>query len=173
MLKKFLMVVGVLVIIGLIVPAFLSSHFSMSRKIEITAPVGVVFSKLTNLNEYIKWNPFPEGDPTNQANVTGDGVGSFLIWKGDKTGEGKMIITNIEPEKNIEIKMEFYKPMSGEGIVHWITNAKADSKTEMIWTFDQELTYFNRYFGLFMEAMMGQHFEKGLLNFKTRVESLK
>lgn len=143
----------------------------MSRSIEINAPLATVFSKLIDLHEYVKWNPFPEGDPTNQADVSGAGVGSSLIWKGDKTGEGKMTITNIEPEKDIVVKMEFYKPMSGEGKVQWITNAQSDSKTELVWTFEQELTFFNRYFGLVMESMMGKHFEKGLLNYKTLIES--
>ena len=145
----------------------------MSRSIEIEAPVAVVFSKLTDLNEYIKWNPFPEGDPTNTADVTGTGVGSFMAWKGEKTGEGKMTIATIEPEQKIAIKMEFYKPMSAEGMVHWITKATSDGKTQMTWTFDQDLGYFNRYFGLFMDAMMGKHFEKGLSNFKALVETTK
>jgi uncharacterized protein YndB with AHSA1/START domain len=173
MMKKIAIVVGVLVSILLIVPVFLPKHFSMSRTIEINAPVSTIFTRLTNLNEYVKWNPFPEGDPTNQTNVSGDGLNSYLSWKGDKTGEGKMTITKIEQDKMIAIKMDFYKPMSGEGMVHWITNVKSDSTTEMVWTFDQDLPYFNRYFGLFMEAMMGKLFEKGLSNFKSLAEASK
>jgi uncharacterized protein YndB with AHSA1/START domain len=172
-MKKVINIVGVLFLVLLIVPVFLPTHFSMSRTIEINASVSTVFARLTNLNEYVKWNPFPEGDPTNQANVTGNGVGSYLIWKGDKTGEGRMTISNIELEKKIAIKMEFYEPMNGEGMVHWITNAKTDSTTEMVWTFDQDLTYFNRYLGLFMDSMMGKHFEKGLMNFKSLVEAVE
>lgn len=170
-MKKFFVAFGVLVLVILVLPAFLSSKFSMSRSIEINAPVATVFTKLTDLNEYVKWNPFPEGDPTNKADVYGSGLGAYLVWKGDKTGEGKMTISSVEPEQKIGIKMEFYKPMSGQGMVHWITKAKSDAQTEMIWTFDQDLTYFNRYFGLFMEAMMGKHFEKGLSNFKSLVEN--
>lgn len=172
-MKKIVSVIGVFVLILIIVPVFLPSHFSMSRSIDINVPIGTVFSKLTDLNEYIKWNPFPEGDPTNVATVTGSGVGSFLIWKGEKTGEGKMTIASIEVDKKIDVKMEFYKPMSGEGMVSWITNAKSESTTELIWTFDQDMNYFNRYFGLFMEAMMGKHFEKGLSNFKSMFETNK
>ncbi len=165
--------VGVIILVLLALPVALPSKFSMMRSIEIDAPVNTVFAKLTDLNEYVKWNPFPEGDPTNTANVSGQGVGSFLAWKGEKTGEGKMTIATIEPDQKISFKMEFYKPMSGEGIVHWITKAKSDTKTEMTWTFDQDLPYFNRYFGLFMDAMMGKHFEKGLSKFKTLVEASK
>ncbi len=172
-MKKFAKIVVVLVLVLLVLPMLLSSKFSMSRSIEIDAPVTTVFTKLTDLNEYVKWNPFPEGDPTNTTNVTGAGVGSYLDWKGEKTGEGKMTIASIEPEQKIAIKMEFYKPMSGEGMVHWITKTSSNGKTEMIWTFDQDLKYFNRYFGLFMDAMMGKHFEKGLSNFKTLIETTK
>lgn len=173
MIKKIGSVVAVLILVVLTIPMFLSTHFSMSRSIEIQAPVGAVFSRLTNLNEYVKWNPFPEGDPTNQTTVTGEGLNSSLVWKGDKTGEGKMTIANIETDKSVDIKMEFYKPMKGEGVVRWILNPKTESATEMIWTFDQDLPYFSRYFGLFMEAMMGKHFEKGLSTFKTMVETAK
>jgi uncharacterized protein YndB with AHSA1/START domain len=172
-MKKILSVVGVLVLVVLVVPIFLPSKFSMSRSIEINAPVNLVFTKLTDLNEYVKWNPFPEGDPTNTAQVSGSGVGSFLTWKGEKTGEGKMTIASIEPAQKIAIKMDFYKPMSGEGIVHWITTPKSDTTTEMVWTFDQDLAYFSRYFGLVMDKMMGVHFEKGLANYKTLVEASK
>ncbi len=172
-MKKILSKIGILVLIALIVPVGLPSKFFMSRSIEINAPLATVFTNLTDLHEYVKWNPFPEGDPTNQADVSGSGVGSSLVWKGDKTGEGKMTITNIEPDKKISVKMEFYKPMSGEGTVQWIANAKSDSKTELVWTFEQDLTFFSRYFGLVMESMMGKHFEKGLLNYKTLIESSK
>ena len=123
------------------------------------------------MSEYNKWNPFPEGDPTNQTSISGDGIDSSLTWKGDKTGEGKMTITGIDPNKKVDVKMEFYKPMTGEGIVHWTTNAKTAFATEMTWDFEQDLTYFNRYFGLMMEAMMGKHFEKGLKNYKAIVET--
>lgn len=170
-MKKVFISFGILVLIILVIPVFLPSKFSMTRSIEIQAPLTVVFTKLTDLNEYVKWNPFPEGDPTNTTNISGTGVGSFLVWKGEKTGEGKMTISNIEQDQKISIKMEFFKPMPGEGMVYWTTRTTSDSKTEMSWIFEQDLTYFNRYFGLMMESMMGKHFEKGLINYKNLIEA--
>ena len=172
-MKKFAWVLGLLILVFLAVPMLLPSKFAMSRSIEIDAPLSKVFSSLTDLNEYVKWTPFPEGDPTNTAEVEGSGAGSSLTWKGEKTGEGKMTLETIEPEKSIAIKMEFYKPMSGEGIVQWLTQQAPNGKTEMTWTFDQNLNYFSRYFGLVMDRMMGKHFEKGLVNFKSMIESSK
>ena len=170
-MKKLFKVIAVLILVLLIAPVFFPSKISMSRSIEIQASDASVFSKLADLNEYNKWNPFPEGDPSNQVNVSGIGMGSSLIWKGQKTGEGKMTIIGMEPNKKIDIKMEFFEPMRAEGLVHWITFAKSDIITEMTWTFEQDLTYFNRYFGIMMDAMMGKHFERGLASFKKMVES--
>jgi len=172
-MKIFLKVVLGFILLLVVTPVFLSNKFSMSRSIEIAAPVNDVFVKLTDLNEYVKWNPFPNGDPSNTATVSGEGLGASLVWKGDKTGEGKMTISEIDTSKSITIKMEFYKPMSGEGLVKWITSAKSESTTEMIWTFEQDLSYFQRYFGLFMDKMMGEHFERGLLKFKGMIEASK
>jgi uncharacterized protein YndB with AHSA1/START domain len=162
-----------LLVLLIIIPVILPSKFSLSRKIEITAPIASIFSNLTDLNEYEKWNPFPEGDPTNQTTVTGLGLSSYLVWKGNKTGEGKMTITGLDPNQKISVKMEFYKPMPGEGMVYWILKAKSESLTEMDWKFEQDLSYFKRYFGLMMESLMGKHFEKGLVNFKNLIETSK
>ncbi|MEQ1721609.1 MAG: SRPBCC family protein [Pseudobdellovibrio sp.] len=173
MIKKVVSVITALILILLIIPVFLPTHFSLSRTIDIQAPVDQVFLKLVDLNEYTKWNPFPEGDPTNQESVTGTGIGSYLIWKGEKTGEGKMMISSIEPNKKIDIKMEFYKPFTGVGTVRWILKSTSNSTTELTWTFDEDNSYFKRYFGLIAESMMGPHFERGLKNFKTLIEGSK
>lgn len=173
MFLKIAIAFGVLILALLIIPLFLSSHFSMSRSIEIQASAASVFSRLPDLNEYNKWNPFPEGDSTNQTQVNGNGVGAVLTWKGQKTGEGKMTIMSIDPNKKVDIKMEFYKPMSGEGVVSWTLVERSTNTTEMIWSFEQDLSYFNRYFGLMMDSMMGKHFERGLAKYKGIVESSK
>lgn len=172
-MKKVFSVIGVIILILLIVPATLPSKFSMSRSIVIDAPVANVFTKLTDLNEYTKWNPFAEGDIENKYEVNGAGVGGYLEWKGGKAGDGRMTFTSIEPSQKIAIKMDFYKPMPGHGMVNWLTNSKSETQTEFIWTFEQDLSYFMRYFGLIMDSMMGKHFEKGLANYKTLMESAK
>ncbi len=69
-MKKVFLILGSLILMGLILPTFLNSNFKMSRSIAINAPIATVFSRLTDLHEYVKWNPFPEGDPTNQAEVS-------------------------------------------------------------------------------------------------------
>lgn len=168
--KKILVLILVLAGFLLYLPKHLNPHFSMSRSIVIKAPVSEVFKRLPDLNEYNKWNPFAEGDSSQQTQVEGTGLNSWMTWKGEKSGSGKMTITQLDVNHKIKIDMEFYQPMKGKGIVYWIVVPTADGNTEMKWTFDQDLEYFQRYFGLFMNKMMGKHFQKGLVTYKAIVE---
>lgn len=170
MLKKILAGLGVVVVLLLLVPAVLSSKMQHSRSIEIQSSQAAVHAYLTDLNQYPKWNPFSESDPGSTNQITGTGVGSVLTWKGEKTGEGKMTITQINPPQSIQLKLEFYTPMPGEAVIGWTTDAVDANKTRMTWTMDQDLPYFQRYFGLVMNGMIGKTFERGLDNLKKKLE---
>jgi hypothetical protein len=170
MLKKILMVVGGLVVLLLVTPAVLSSKLRIDRSIEIQGSAASLHGYLADLNQYPKWNPFSENDPGSTAQVTGTGVGSTLAWKGEKTGEGKMTITQLQPSQSVELKLEFFKPMAGVALIEWKTEPLDANKTRMTWSMDEDLPYFQRYFGLLMKGAMGKTFEKGLSNLKRQVE---
>lgn len=170
MLKKILTALGAVVALLLIIPSILSSKMQLSRSIDIQASQAAVHAYLSDLNQYPKWNPFSENDPGSTNEIAGTGVGSVLTWKGEKTGEGKMTITEIQAPKNILLKLEFYKPMPGEAIIGWTTEAIDATTTRVTWTMDQDLPYLQRYFGLVMNGMIGKTFEKGLENLKGQLE---
>ncbi len=54
----------------------------------------------------------------------------------------------------------------------WTTEAIEAGKTRMTWSMDQDLPYFQRYFELFMNGMIGKTFERGLSNLKRKVEKI-
>jgi hypothetical protein len=170
MLKKMVVVLGVVVVFLLIIPAFLPSKMQLSRSIEIQASQAVVHGYLSDLNQYPKWNPFSEGDATSANQISGAGVGQVLVWKGEKTGEGKMTITEMTVPQRIVLKLEFYTPMAGEALIGWNTEAIDPSMTRMTWSMDQDLPYFQRYFGLVMGSMIGKTFERGLDTLKRQLE---
>ena len=170
MLKKILSVLAVIVVLLLLIPAFLSSKMRIERSIEIESSPAVVHAFLADLNQYPKWNPFSENDPGSTAQVTGSGVGSTLAWKGEKTGEGKMTITQLELNQRVRLTLEFYTPMAGEALIEWTTERVDANKTRMTWSMDEEFPYFQRYFGLMMKGAMGKTFERGLGNLKGKIE---
>jgi hypothetical protein len=171
MLKKILFVLGVIVVLLLAIPAVLSPKIKIDRSIEIQSSATTVHAYLVDLNQYPKWNPFSENDPGSTTQVTGMGLGSTLTWKGDKTGEGKMTVTEIQPNARVLLKLEFYTPMAGEALIGWTTKAVEANKTRMTWSMDENLPYFQRYFGLVMNGAMVKTFDKGLMNLKRQLEN--
>jgi hypothetical protein len=170
MLKKILTVIGGIVVLLLVAPAVLSSKLHLDRSIEIQRSPASVHGFLADLNRYPKWNPFSENDPSSTAQITGAGVGSTLAWKGDKTGEGKMTITELQAGQSVQLKLEFFKPMAGEARIEWRTESLDANRTRMTWSMDEDLPYLQRYFGLLMKGPMGMTFEKGLGNLKREAE---
>ncbi|KHD87157.1 MAG: hypothetical protein OM95_15785 [Bdellovibrio sp. ArHS] len=162
-----------LLLVLLIAPVLLPAQYQLTRSIEINAPLSVVHAKLTDLNEFAKWNPFREDDPSSKVEVSGTGLGSTMVWAGEKTGQGKLTIVNIVPEKSVEIEMIFLKPVQGEARALWTVAATGESVTTLTWSYEQRLSYFKRYFGLIMDFMMSPTFDKGLKNFKALVEAGK
>jgi hypothetical protein len=72
--------------------------------------------------------------------------------------------------QRIVLKLEFYTPMAGEALIGWNTEAIDPSMTRMTWSMDQDLPYFQRYFGLVMGSMIGKTFERGLDTLKRQLE---
>jgi uncharacterized protein YndB with AHSA1/START domain len=161
---------AVLIVLFLAIPAILSPHMHMERSIEINAPAEKVFTQVTDWENFKKWDPFSESDPTSKATYEGQGVGARYEWAGEKTGKGRMTLASMEPGKFVSYDMEFMEPMQGQ--------AKSDFKfestatgTRVTWSFDEDLTYLNRYWSLLTDMMMGPAFEKGLQNLKARSEA--
>ena len=170
MLKKILGLLGIIVGLLLLIPLILSSKMLVTRSAEMQVSASSLHSYLADLNHYPSWNPFSENDPGATNQITGAGVGSVLTWKGDKTGEGKMTITQIQPNQSIHLALDFYTPMEGHALIEWKTEAIDATKSRLTWSMDQDLSYFHRYIGLFMNGMIGKTFDRGLLNLKKKIE---
>ena len=174
-LKKILIGLGALIALFLIVALFLPSSYSVERTIEINKSPQVVFEQVANFNNWLKWNPWSELDPSAKNTITGPvrEVGSIWAWEGEKTGTGSLTIAKIEPNKSMQCKLVFTAPNQGEAIDSWRFEPTANG-TKVIWHNEGELGYpLYRYFGLMMESsILGPQFEKGLANLKHLSESL-
>jgi hypothetical protein len=101
------------------------------------------------------------------------GTGASNAWVGnDKTGEGKMTITDSKPPQSIAIKLEFLKPFQATNKVSF-TFAPAGEKTKVTWAMDGERNFMMKAFSVFMnmDSMVGKDFESGLAGLKTLAEA--
>jgi hypothetical protein len=75
--------------------------------------------------------------------------------------------------QTIKLDLEFTAPVDGTAKSEWQTEKISDTVTKVNWTFQQELPYARRYFGLLVAPMMGGTFDKGLQSLKYNVEAQK
>jgi hypothetical protein len=102
--------------------------------------------------------------------VEGQGLGTIYSWEGDKVGRGNMVIKDLKENERVDVRLTFEEPFPSQADTGWTIAALDNGETEVVWFFKQELSYFQRYFGLMMDGMLGGDFESGLARLKARLE---
>ncbi|MBI9070813.1 MAG: SRPBCC family protein [Melioribacteraceae bacterium] len=156
-----------LIAIFLIVAAFLPSEYSVSRETTVNVSADSAYNQVVVFKDRNKWDPWLALDTEAIVTITN----TEYSWKGEIIGEGKMKVLESEPNKSIHSKLTFLSPNQMTSDVYWNFESVDSTTTKLTWTYAGELGYpAERYFGLFLEDMMGPQFELGLSNLKTLLE---
>ena len=174
-LKKLLLGLGAVIVVFLLTALFLPSTYHVERSIVINQPVDKVYPQVANLNNWTKWNPWTEMEPTAKNEVKGSGkeIGSVWTWKGNIIGTGSLTLKELQPNHLVRSQLVFTAPQSMESEDIWYFNPTSNG-TEVTWAMEGKLEYpypVNRYFGLLMDGMLGPDFEKGLYKLKIVTEA--
>jgi effector-binding domain-containing protein len=171
-IKRILFGMGILLAILIVISFFLPSGLHISKSMEINAPAAVVFDQFNTLKNWEQWSPWIKMDPQSERKYfgSGSGVGSGYTWKGEKTGEGKLTITESNPYTSIVTELE----MRGQLVYPGFNFEESDGKTKVTWYFDSDAGWnpFGRYMNLMIKEMLGHQFEQGLKDVKQIVESM-
>jgi hypothetical protein len=179
-LKKIILAVLLIPIVLVIVSLFLPSKYRVERRVTISAKPGAVFPYINTLKRWPEWTAW------TVANYPGmkigfdyfagpeAGVGASYIWE-DKstkhTGPGTLKITSSKPDKGISYDLDFEnRTYVSKGV---ITLEPSGEAVTVIWSNEGNLGWnpVSRFFGLFMDKMMGPDFEEELRNLQKRVEA--
>jgi len=179
-LKRIVLVVLLIPILLVVVSLFLPSTYRVERSMMMNARAGAVFPYINSLKQWPEWTDYWSvakypGMEIGFGSLAGPeaGVGASYVWE-DKsakfTGPGRLRITTSEPDQGVGYELDFQnatyvsrgaialKPM-GESV-------------NVTWSNEGNLGWnpVSRFFGLFMDAMMGPDFEEGLRNLQRKVE---
>lgn len=166
-----LTIVGLAIALTLIGFA-LPSQYSVSRSIEIKAPMIKVYPQVYDPKGWSRWGVWYLRDPEMKLTYSGPpaGVGAKWAWVSKKEGSGSMEITRADFDKLVAYKIAFadfdgsfdgrleFVPSAGGVKVTWIADGDVGSNPLM------------RYFALIMDRMLGPDFEGGLKNLKALAE---
>jgi hypothetical protein len=166
-------VLGVLVVLILAAVGFVAAQpptYHVERSTIIAATADVVFPKINDLHQFVDWSPWEKIDPSMQKSWEGaaSGVGAAYHWSGnDKVGEGRMTITESEPNEKVGMKLDFIKPWKSTANVTF-TLIPAAEGTRVLWAMDGNKNFISKAMCVFvsMDKMVGGDFDKGLASLK-------
>jgi effector-binding domain-containing protein len=172
-LLKILYILLFLLIIILLTGIFLPKENHIESGITIRATPEIIFNQINMLNNWKSWAPWFGADTTMMPvfNEVPSGVGASYRWKSGHSGEGKLMITNSEPYKQVVTLIDY--GMNGKSTTSFILNEE-QNQTKLIWKVDNtNLGYFERYFLILFKRNMLTTINTGLQNIRQISQDLK
>ena len=172
LLKNFLLAVLIILILVVVVGLFLPTSYTVERSIVINAKPEAIHKYVGDLNNWEKWAPWKEEDPTivvTKGEKT-KGEGASQSWVGD-SGDGALTITKDSPTKGVEYDLVFEggQYLSKSALLY---EEQQEGETKVTWTMngDMKSPIIGGYFAIMMDSMVGEMFDRGLSNLKTVAE---
>lgn len=158
--------VGLVLILGLILP----KAFHAGGEILINKPKQEVFDYVKYIKNQHKFDNWSRQDPAITRTYEGtDGtVGFVYTWKSKKVGDGKQVITNIDPGNRVDMDLYFTGSDYANKSYMQLTDA-GNNQTKVLWAIDGEMPYPWNVMGLFFD--MNKDFQAGLQNLKEILEN--
>ncbi len=163
------LLVVALVAVGFILP----SKFKVQRSIDIAAPAERIYGLIADPREWKRWTVWNQRDPSMKIEYSGpaSGTGARWSWQSKSEGNGSMEFTDAKPGSQLAYRLSF--PDFGLQSNGLLAIAPAGAGSKITWTNEGNLgaSPVNRWFGVFMDRMVGSDFEAGLANLKKLAES--
>lgn len=175
-LKKLLLGLVALLVLGLVIGFFLPAHQTVSRSAVFNAKPAVVYAYLNGFRRFNEWSPWAERDPNTRYGFDGPpiGVGAMQTWesKDPNVGSGSQKIIEVQPNALVKQELRF-SGWDTPSFVSFII-APDPAGTKLTWSMEADLgkNPVNHWFGLAFDKMVGKDYEKGLANLKPKLEAL-
>jgi len=163
---------GILLLL-VVIAFFLPREYRVERSVVIAAEPATVFDQINNLRNWKSWMVWIKRDPNMTVEYEGPeaGVDAKQTWRSESEGSGELTIT--ESRENREVRYDLAFPDMGTSSVGALLLEPVDNGVKVTWSDEGDLGYnpVFRYFGLFLDSLIGRDFEAGLQNLKTVAES--
>jgi hypothetical protein len=143
-----------------------------SKSIDASPPA--VFAQVNDFHKWDAWSPWAKLDPTMKKFYEGApaGRGAIYKWNGNsQVGEGRMEITDSQPNKSVTIRLDFMKPFKATNQTLFTFEPQGD-QTVVTWDMTGPKNFMAKAFHLFenMDKMLGGQFDQGLTQMKAVAE---
>ncbi|MBO9668491.1 MAG: SRPBCC family protein, partial [Bdellovibrio sp.] len=151
-----------------------SIPYETQSSIVINKKPEVVFNFIADFNNWPSWSPWLILEPNCQYLIKGPSatVGHLQEWNGQAIGAGRMTLMSMNPQTELNLKLEFFKPWKTESTARFLLRPKGDS-TEVTWNMKGSLPFFMFFMKKMMKAWIGNDFNRGLRMMKEKLETGK
>jgi len=174
LVKMFLFVLTGLFAVITIIGLFIPSSVKISRGIVINADSAKVYHELSDVKDWNKWLQWVTSDSGAlvQLSPVTNQPGSFFKWKGlIYKSAGTITLQQIKPDV-ITTLFQLKDMNDAEGGFRIRSTGTAKQDTEVQWFMEYKLKWYpwERFYGIFMDHIIGPAFDKGLEQLKTYTE---
>lgn len=160
-----------LVVLLVGVAFFFPREYRVERSIVINARPEAVRAQLADLRAWKNWGVWWERDPGIKVTYSDRQLelGSWSAWESKSEGNGKATLTELTPTR-VVYALEF--PDMGMKSTGSFELASEGTGVRVVWADAGDLgnNPLNRWFGLFLDKMIGPDFEAGLAKLKRITE---
>ncbi len=164
---------SVLILLLVLASYFFPRYVTVSRSLLIAASPEKIYTQVGDLQNWKNWGVWYQRDPgmTYSYSPTTTQVGDWVEWKESKGQRGKMTFASVEPPARLSYKLERIDwGMASTGNIK-IFPEQGGFRVTWSDRSDLGLNPVQRWFGLFLDKMMGPDFEAGLANLKKLCEA--
>jgi len=171
--KRILIGVIALLLLFAAVSLALPARFRVERSVAIAAPAEKVYPLIAAPAEWKRWSVWNQRDPQMQIEYGGPpaGVGARWSWRSESEGNGAMQFTEAVPGQRLTYRLSF--PDLGMESIGQLRIEPQGNGVLVSWSNEGDMgaSPVNRWFGLFMDRLVGPDFEAGLTNLKRLAEA--
>jgi len=155
--------------IGLLLPA----KYRVERSVAIAAPPAKVYVLIAAPEQWKRWSAWNQRDPNMKIEYRGpaSGAGASWSWRSESEGNGMMEFIEAVEGQRLTYRLSFpdmdmqstgqmrIEPQGSGVLVSWSNEGEMSANP------------MNRWFGYFMDRLVGPDFEQGLANLKRMAEA--
>lgn len=174
MLSTILIILATAIITTLALATRKPDEFRVTRITIINAAPVAIYPHVASTRAWQPWSPWSKMDPLAEVSFAGpeSGVGASHTWKGKKTGEGTMTVTEARPSEFVQFRLDFRKPMVATNYAEFTFATLNPTTTQVTWTMYGKNTFMGKVMSTFMDCdtMVGTQFANGLRDLKEVAE---
>lgn len=170
-IKYIILTLTFVIVLLLLISFFLPGTLYVKREIIINAPIEFVYKKVSDFNSWKQWSPWYPKDTTAEyiyQGIPGQG-GHSMHWKSENgdIGKGSLQWNKVVENSTLEGELSFENMGTNSINMFRFEGLKSGTKVTWIDSSQAGLNPMFRWFGLFMDQMVGPDFEDGLRRLKT------